>query len=172
MSDSTEALPVPRWLRKDLVGQLAPAAIIDGAGWSTEGHDGAITVEDCIDKVPNRFELVLLAAHRARALSKGAAITVEPEKDKNSVVALREIAERTLPAGDAREQLIASIQTQIDIDEPDEVAAPAAPAALRPTLGRGDRSLDRSIDSLTEDELLRGLQQQVPEEPSLQARGQ
>ena len=62
-----------------------------------------ITVEDCVDKVANRFDLVLLAAHRARTIAKGAAITVEPENDKNAVIALREIAEKTLPPDDLRE---------------------------------------------------------------------
>ena len=57
-----------------------------------------ITVEDCIDKVPNRFDLILLSAHRARVLAKGAAPTVEQDKDKPPVIALREIAERTLPS--------------------------------------------------------------------------
>ena len=59
-----------------------------------------ITVEDCIDKMSNRFELVLLAAHRARTINKGSAPTVEPDHDKNSVVALREIAEKALPPDD------------------------------------------------------------------------
>ena len=57
-----------------------------------------VTVEDCIDKVPNRFELILLTAHRARAISAGAPITVERDNDKNPVVALREIADQTLSA--------------------------------------------------------------------------
>ena len=52
-----------------------------------------VTVEDCVDKVPNRFELVLVAAHRARALTTGSPVTIEPENDKNPVIALREIAE-------------------------------------------------------------------------------
>jgi DNA-directed RNA polymerase subunit omega len=69
-----------------------------------------VTVEDCVDKVPNRFELVLVAAHRARALASGSAMTIEPENDKNPVIALREIAERTVPADDLREGLIHSIQ--------------------------------------------------------------
>ena len=55
-----------------------------------------VTVEDCVDKVPNRFELVLLAAHRARAISNGSPITVERENDKNPVIALREIADETV----------------------------------------------------------------------------
>ena len=62
-----------------------------------------VTVEDCVDKVPNRFELVLLAAHRARSIADGSAITVPVNDDKNPVIALREIAERTVPPEDMRE---------------------------------------------------------------------
>ena len=70
-----------------------------------------VTVEDCVDKVPNRFELVLLAAHRARAIASGSPITVPKENDKNPVIALREIAERTIPPDDMREALIHSRRT-------------------------------------------------------------
>ena len=125
-----------------------------------------ITVEDCVDKVANRFDLVLLAAHRARALSKGAAITIEQDNDKPAVIALREIAEQTIPAGDMREGLIHSIQKQVEIDEPEAVAAPVLPQALRPMLGRDDPSIDAKIDTMSEEALLRALEQQVPEEPS------
>ena len=62
-----------------------------------------VTVEDCVDKVPNRFELVMLAAHRARSLASGSPLTVERDNDKNPVVALREIAEETLTADQLRE---------------------------------------------------------------------
>ena len=62
-----------------------------------------VTVEDCVDKIPNRFELVLLAAHRARAITNGSAITIAPDDDKNPVIALREIAEKTLSPDDMRE---------------------------------------------------------------------
>ena len=79
-----------------------------------------VTVEDCVDKVPNRFELVLLASHRAREIVAGAPITVERERDKNSVVALREIAEETQAADDLRERMIAGLQTQIEVDEPED----------------------------------------------------
>ena len=58
-----------------------------------------VTVEDCVDKVPNRFDLVLLASHRARAISQGAPLTVDRDNDKNPVVALREIAEQTVEPG-------------------------------------------------------------------------
>ncbi|SEF81551.1 DNA-directed RNA polymerase subunit omega [Jhaorihella thermophila] len=79
-----------------------------------------VTVEDCVDKVPNRFELVMLAAHRAREISAGAPITVDRDNDKNPVVALREIAEETQSVDDLRERLIESQQTQIEVDEPEE----------------------------------------------------
>ena len=69
-----------------------------------------VTVEDCVDKVENRFELILVASHRARMISSGAKITVERENDKNPVVALREIAETTVSPGDLKEDLIHSLQ--------------------------------------------------------------
>ncbi len=79
-----------------------------------------VTVEDCVDKVPNRFELVMLAAHRAREISAGAPLTVDRDNDKNPVVALREIADETQRADDLRERLIESNQHQIEVDEPEE----------------------------------------------------
>jgi DNA-directed RNA polymerase subunit omega len=79
-----------------------------------------VTVEDCIDKVPNRFDLVLLAAHRAREISSGSSLTVERDNDKNPVVALREIADETVTAGNLRESSIESLQRQIEVDEPEE----------------------------------------------------
>ena len=130
-----------------------------------------VTVEDCVDKMPNRFELVLVAAHRARALTAGSAITIERENDKDAVVALREIAEKTISPGDMREGLIHSIQKQVEIDEPEAVAAPMLPQASRPTLGRDDPAIDAVIDTMTEDELLRGLGSLRPEEPSVKSEG-
>ena len=79
-----------------------------------------VTTEDCVDKVPNRFELVMLAAHRAREIAAGAQLTVDRDNDKNPVVALREIAEETQSADELRERLIESNQTQIEVDEPEE----------------------------------------------------
>jgi DNA-directed RNA polymerase subunit omega len=79
-----------------------------------------VTTEDCVDKVPNRFDLVLLAAHRAREISSGAALTVDRDNDKNPVVALREIAEETQSAAELRERMIESNQTEIEVDEPEE----------------------------------------------------
>lgn len=81
-----------------------------------------VTVEDCVDKVPNRFELVMLAAHRAREITAGSMLTVERDNDKNPVVALREIADETQGADDLRERLIESLQTQIEVDEPEDDA--------------------------------------------------
>ncbi len=79
-----------------------------------------VTVEDCVDKVTNRFELVLLASHRARSMSAGAELLVERDNDKNPVVALREIADKKLVPADVREDLVGSLQKQVDIDEPEE----------------------------------------------------
>jgi DNA-directed RNA polymerase subunit omega len=125
-----------------------------------------VTVEDCVDKIPNRFELVLVAAHRARSLTTGSAITIERENDKDAVVALREIAEQTISPGDMRERLIHSIQKQVEIDEPEAEAAPVLPSESRPTLGRDDPTIDATVDTMTEEALLRGLEGLKPEEPS------
>jgi DNA-directed RNA polymerase subunit omega len=81
-----------------------------------------VTVEDCVDKVPNRFELVMLAAHRAREIAAGSALTIDRDNDKNPVVALREIADETQTAAELRERMIESHQTQIEVDEPEDDA--------------------------------------------------
>ena len=81
-----------------------------------------VTVEDCVDKVPNRFDLVMLAAHRAREINTGSPLSIERDNDKNPVVALREIAEETQQIDDLRERMIESSQTQIEVDEPEEDA--------------------------------------------------
>ena len=128
-----------------------------------------VTVEDCVDKVPNRFELVLLAAHRARQISTGAAIAVEPENDKNPVISLREIAEKKVPPDDLRESLIHSIQKNVEVDEPETQSAPALPMERRaPVLGRDDQAVDSQMDVMTEEQLLRGLESLTPTEPSAQ----
>ncbi|RNF35557.1 MULTISPECIES: DNA-directed RNA polymerase subunit omega [Paracoccus] len=81
-----------------------------------------VTVEDCVDKVPNRFDLVMLASHRAREIAAGSAPTVDRDNDKNPVVSLREIADETQPVDDLRERMIEASQTQIEVDEPEEDA--------------------------------------------------
>ena len=124
-----------------------------------------VTVEDCVDKVPNRFELVLLAAHRARAVSSGAPISIERDNDKNPVVALREIAEQTISPEDLKEDLIHSLQAHVEVDEPEPEAAPALPGS-RPVniLGPDDQYSDAVIDRITEEELLQGLARTIPAE--------
>ena len=109
-----------------------------------------ITVEDCIDKVPNRFDLVLLAAHRAREISLGAELTVDRDKDKNPVVALREIADETLTADQIRESAIESRQSQIEVDEPEEDQM---------AILMGSEAVDESPveDEVSEENLLRAL---------------
>jgi DNA-directed RNA polymerase subunit omega len=125
-----------------------------------------VTVEDCVDKIPNRFELVLLAAHRARSLAKGSAITVDAENDKNAVIALREIAEKTIDPGDVREGFIHSMQHNAEVDEPESTAVPPLPDARGPILLRDDPSTDTVVDVMTEEELLRGMEKLVPMESS------
>jgi DNA-directed RNA polymerase subunit omega len=107
-----------------------------------------VTVEDCVDKVPNRFELVMLAAHRAREIAAGSPVTVDRDNDKNPVVALREIAEETQIASVLRERLIESYQTQIEVDEPEEDQM-----ALLMS-GEIDRPMQ---DDMNEEKLLRAL---------------
>ncbi|MGC3938413.1 DNA-directed RNA polymerase subunit omega [Roseobacter sp. EG26] len=107
-----------------------------------------VTVEDCVDKVPNRFELVMLAAHRAREISAGAAITVNRDNDKNPVVSLREIADEAQSADDLRERLIESNQNQIEVDEPEEDAM---------ALLMGAEQDKPEEDSMSEEMLLRQL---------------
>ncbi len=107
-----------------------------------------VTVEDCVDKVPNRFELVMLAAHRAREISAGAAITLDRDNDKNPVVSLREIADETQRADDLRERLIESNQSQIEVDEPEEDSMALLMGA----------EVDKPVsDDMSEEKLLRAL---------------
>jgi DNA-directed RNA polymerase subunit omega len=125
-----------------------------------------VTVEDCVDKIPNRFELVLLAAHRARAIATGSHVTIDPENDKNPVISLREIAEQTIPPDDMREGLIHSIQKNVEVDEPEAAAAPMLAVDRRPMLGRDDPANDSAVDVITEEQLLRGMESLTPTEPS------
>ena len=79
-----------------------------------------VTVEDCVTKIPNRFELVMLAAQRARNIAAGAALTVEKDNDKNPVISLREIADETLDLGELEEALVTGLQRHVEMDEPEE----------------------------------------------------
>ncbi|MFK7901249.1 MAG: DNA-directed RNA polymerase subunit omega [Nitratireductor sp.] len=134
-----------------------------------------VTVEDCIDKVENRFELVLLAGHRARQVSSGAAITVDRDNDKNPVVALREIAEETLSPGDLHEDLIHSLQKQVEVDEPEHIHEEEAELDVIPEVSADGEAVEFTesedaaepevtFDRLSEDELLAGIEGLVPPE--------
>ncbi|PSH63467.1 MULTISPECIES: DNA-directed RNA polymerase subunit omega [Phyllobacterium] len=126
-----------------------------------------VTVEDCVDKVENRFELVLLASHRARLISQGAAITIDRDNDKNPVVALREIAEETLSPGDLKEDLIHSLQKHVEVDEPEAVAVPQVTADSDATeVVEADADDNVSFDSMSEEELLAGIEGLVAPEKS------
>ena len=125
-----------------------------------------VTVEDCIDKVDNRFELVLLASHRARLISQGAAITIDRDNDKNPVVALREIADETLSPGDLKEDLIHSLQKHVEIDEPEADAA-ALIAESEEAPESADVAEDNiAFDRMSEEDLLAGIEGLVPPEKS------
>src|SRR3970282_2567927 len=120
-----------------------------------------VTVEDCIDKIPNRFELVLLASHRARTISAGAQIAVQRDNDKNPVVALREIADKKIASDDLREDFIHSMQKYVEVDEPEAEAVPMLSTDTRRP-GMDDQATDSSIDKMTEEELLRRRAAQAP----------
>ncbi len=116
-----------------------------------------VTVEDCIDKVENRFELVLLAGHRSRMISNGSPLTIDRDNDKNPIVALREIADETVSPEDLHEDLIHSMQKYVEVDEPEpemdtiEAGAPAADEEM-------------TFDRMSEEDLLRGLESLDPPE--------
>jgi DNA-directed RNA polymerase subunit omega len=133
-----------------------------------------VTVEDCIDKLPNRFELVLLSAHRARMLSQGAPLSIDRDNDKNPVVALREIADETISSEDLREEYIHAMQKHVEVDEPEPTEVPLIQQS-------GDMSLvaeekpgedQPEFERMTEEELLRGLEGMPPaESPGSQRNG-
>jgi DNA-directed RNA polymerase subunit omega len=117
-----------------------------------------VTVEDCVVKVPNRFDLVLLAAQRAREVTSGAPLTVDRDDDKNPVVALREIAESTIELDHLKDNLIRGMQKHIEMDEPEEapeleqtlfgVADPTGPVVSE------DETDEEAIDEELEEDLL------------------
>ena len=126
-----------------------------------------VTVEDCVDKVENRFELVLLASHRARQIAQGQQITIDRDNDKNPVVALREIADETLSPGDLKEDLIHSLQKHVEVDEPEPAPAPAELRGIAGGTPAGKAGGDDepvSFDHMSEDELLAGIEGLVPPE--------
>jgi len=117
-----------------------------------------VTVEDCIDKVENRFELVLLASHRARMIASGSSILVPRDNDKNPVVALREIADEKLTPEDLKEELIHSLQKHVEVDEPEPDAVPLLTSPTQAATPDSEIQFDR----MSEEDLLRGLDGLVP----------
>ena len=105
-------------------------------------------MEDCIEKISNRFDLVMVAARRSRDVASGAEINVERDNDKNPVVALREIADEMQSADELRERLIESNQTQIEIDEPEEDSM---------AMLMGGETDEPAEDDISEEKLLRAL---------------
>lgn len=119
-----------------------------------------VTIENCVDKVDNRFDLVLLAAHRAKQLSKGAFVNITRNGDKNSVIALREIAAETIIPTDIKEDLIHSLQKHVDVDEPKShgyhmlESHDAAASQVEP----------KSFEAMSEADLLAKIENLVPPE--------
>ncbi|WP_273756455.1 DNA-directed RNA polymerase subunit omega [Bartonella sp. MM73XJBT] len=126
-----------------------------------------VTVEDCVDKVDNRFELVLLAGHRARQISQGAQITVDRDNDKNPVVALREIADETLSPADLKEDLIHSLQKHVEVDEPEMASEFITHSGESESIfGASMEEEGSSFDHMSEEELLAGIEGLVVPEKS------
>jgi DNA-directed RNA polymerase subunit omega len=114
-----------------------------------------VTVEDCVVKVPNRFELVLLAAQRAREISSGAPLSIDRDDDKNPVVALREIADETVALDHLKSSVVRGMQKHVEIDEPEESQELELDTALfgigAPARALTDEELDTEVDADTED---------------------
>ncbi|MFV0644013.1 MAG: DNA-directed RNA polymerase subunit omega [Sphingomonadaceae bacterium] len=108
-----------------------------------------VTVEDCVDKIPNRFDLVLLAAQRAREISGGAELTIDRDRDKNPVVALREIADETIRPTELNESIVTGLQRILpdEEDDADEIGSLSLSAeALRITASAPTRSTSIGSD--------------------------
>jgi DNA-directed RNA polymerase subunit omega len=110
-----------------------------------------VTVEDCVVKVPNRFELVLLAAQRAREISSGAPLSIDRDDDKNPVVALREIADETVALDHLKSSVVRGMQKHVEIDEPEESHELELDTALfgvgAPAGALMDAELDTELDA-------------------------
>ncbi len=131
-----------------------------------------VTIEDCIDKLPNRFELVLLAAHRARLVSQGAPLTIDRDRDKDPVVALREIASETVNKDDLREEFIHAMQKHVEVDEPEDGEVPLIAQSGDMSMVDDSADMEQPMEQMTEEELLRGLEGMPPaESPGSQRNG-
>lgn len=107
-----------------------------------------VTVEDCVVRIPNRFELVMLAAQRAREIQAGSPLTVEKDNDKNPVIALREIAENSLDLDILRQSVVTGLQRQVESEEPEDDAMELLAA-------------DRDIAGVPEDATLDGIEDEM-----------
>ena len=121
-----------------------------------------VTVEDCVDKITSRFDLVLLAAHRSREMAEGAEILVDRDNDKNPIVALREIAEEKLVPKDLEEAKVFSLQTQVDVDEADEDYIPLVQDNTKPQTSVSDEGNTEEVEvveeRMSEEDLLKAMQ--------------
>ncbi len=147
-----------------------------------------VTVEDCVLKIPNRFELVLLAAQRARDVASGAPITLERDNDKNPVVALREIADETINLEQTKNAFIKGMQKHVEVDEPEEdreleIETPQTwPVDVAPAAGEEpEEEAGAEADEPDEDELfvaeddtapIEGLEGEAAEEDARAQKGQ
>ena len=127
-----------------------------------------VTAEDCVVKIPNRFELVMMASQRAREIGGGMTLTIDRDNDKNPVVALREIADEMLSPGDLKEDLIHSLQKHVEVDEPEPDAATLIAAESQSDAVDEDDDQPETInfDQMSEEELLAGIEGLVPPEKS------
>ncbi|MBT5662623.1 MAG: DNA-directed RNA polymerase subunit omega [Alphaproteobacteria bacterium] len=120
-----------------------------------------VTVEDCVDKITSRFDLVLLAAHRSREMAEGAEILVDRDNDKNPIVALREIAEEKLVPEELEESKVFSLQTQVDVDEADEDYIPLVQDNSKPQISASDdvaEDVEVVEKRMSEEDLLKAMQ--------------
>ena len=105
-----------------------------------------VTVEDCVVRIPNRFELVLMAAQRARDISAGARLSLDRDNDKNPVVALREIAEESIVLEQLRDSVVQGLQKHVEVDEPEEDEMDSIVADREMILGAGEAASDEEIN--------------------------
>ena len=121
-----------------------------------------VTVEDCVDKITSRFDLVLLAAHRSREMAEGSEILVDRDNDKNPIVALREIADEKLVPKDLEEAKVFSLQTQVDVDEADEDYIPLVQDNTKPQANVSDEGTTEEVEvveeRMSEEDLLKAMQ--------------
>jgi|TARA_B100001175_G_scaffold316372_1_gene330122 DNA-directed RNA polymerase subunit omega len=120
-----------------------------------------VTVEDCVDKITSRFDLVLLAAHRSREMAEGSEILVDRDNDKNPIVALREIAEEKLVPEELEESKVFSLQTQVDVDEADEDYIPLVQDNSKPQISASDdeaEEIEVVEERMSEEDLLKAMQ--------------